>query len=1055
MKMKSLWRGLTIVSTFLLSASIVSANVMETYRDGMDQTFKTTSSKIVTEKSDNAEDAWNYKSEITSVQNAYETYKEFGLRSSEETAVLLKNENKALPLSGDKPKVTLMGLRSYAAYYSNNGGSIADKVTVENGNTITDAFKTKFDLNPSMLSTYKKYCDTLTWGTSGYGATPPEYAELMTDDTIYELSKAELAALNSEYNSQYAEYGDAAIVVVGRGAGEQQEYRLGAEGFAEDKKVNTTTGNIMGLSDEEMEIINEAKAQKQAGNFKKVIVLINATNVMEFKNLQLDDGIDAIMWVGHPGAYGFYSVAKMLKGEVNPSAYLGDIYPANSAASPAMKNFGDTGLKWNVADDTFASTDNVNTYLVEAEGIYTGYRYYETRYADVVAGVSGAKTAQAGSWSDSSKGYAVSTTEGTWDYTNEVNYPFGYGLSYTTFKTTLDSMNIKGDKKTGTATVTVENTGDVAGKKAIELYVSVPYTQYDKDNGVEKSAIQLVNFEKTVTLAPGASQTITLDIDMSTVASYDYTNAKTFILDEGNYYFTVADNSHEALNNVLSAQGFTVDNGLTSVGNTSNVKIWKNDAFDKDTFSVSSTGTAITNKLSEGDYSMDLNSFMPNTVTYLSRSNWNGTYPKTYSGLTPNETMTKLLKNDTYTLHTDDDVSDIIWGDTTSSLTLNEMKGAEYDDPRWDELLNKLTIEDFLAFAQNAFHNIQKIDSVGYIGHKADDGPGGSDSYAFEKGSTEGVAWADAETSEYKKYGTRVTASQQNLAYSWNKELCYEDGQLIIGETSLIFNLPIIIGPAMNLHRHGYNGRGGEYLSEDPILSGYIGSNMVQGAQSKGCLVNLKHLAFNDQEINRSGVATFMNEQKAREMELRNLQQAFEAKGQPASFRDDATKKDTTFNTGVLGVMTSYNRIGCVASSANSAVMVDILRNEWGFKGYNVTDFSGVSPKAAPKESLLAGTVAFCGFGVTDPYWSADNFKKDRNMCLAIKQDAHYALYALANSNAMNGINSSSKRVELMTPWRATYISLISIFGVATAASIAGYVVYYFLENKKSKKEAE
>ncbi len=198
-----------------------------------------------------------------------------------------------------------------------------------------------------------------------------------------------------------------------------------------------------------------------------------------------------------------------------------------------------------------------------------------------------------------------------------------------------------------------------------------------------------------------------------------------------------------------------------------------------------------------------------------------------------------------------------------------------------------------------------------------------------------------------------------------------------------------------------------------------------------------------------------MNEQKARELELRNLQQAFEGKGKPASFKNDESKKNT-FTTGALGVMTSYNRIGSVASSANKAVMVDIMRNEWGFKGYNVTDFTGVSPKAAPKESILAGTCAFCGFGKPSlDYWSAETLGKDRNMALAIKQNAHYILYALANSNAMNGVNSSSKRVELITPWRATYISLISIFGVLTLASLVSYGVFLGLDISHSKKKEE
>ena len=216
---------------------------------------------------------------------------------------------------------------------------------------------------------------------------------------------------------------------------------------------------------------------------------------------------------------------------------------------------------------------------------------------------------------------------------------------------------------------------------------------------------------------------------------------------------------------------------------------------------------------------------------------------------------------------------------------------------------------------------------------------------------------------------------------------------------------------------------------------------MVQGAQSKGTLVNVKHLAFNDQEINRSGVATFMNEQKAREMELRDFQQAFEAKGKPASFASDSSKKDS-YKQGALGLMTSYNRIGAVASSANAAVMVNILRNEWGFHGYNVTDFTSVSPHAAPKESVLAGTNAFCGFGNQGvKYWDADTLSKDRDMLLAIKQDMHQALWAIANSNAMNGVNSSTHTVNVMTWWRAAYIAAIGASGLLTLAGLAGYTV--------------
>ena len=333
--------------------------------------------------------------------------------------------------------------------------------------------------------------------------------------------------------------------------------------------------------------------------------------------------------------------------------------------------------------------------------------------------------------------------------------------------------------------------------------------------------------------------------------------------------------------------------------------------------------------------------------------------------------------------------------------------------------------------------------------YAADDGPNGSDSHYLTEGSYQGVAYADA--ADYD-YGTRVGPTPQNIAYSWNKELAYEVGEITLGESTLVLNLPIMIGPGMNLHRHAYNSRGAEYYAEDPILSGYTGSAVVQGAQSKGCLVNIKHAAFNDQEINRSGIAVFMTEQKARELELRNLQQAFEANGKPASFAADETRADT-YTTGALGVMTSYNRIGAVASSANAGVMVQIMRDEWDFNGYNVTDFTGISLHASPKESILAGTTAFCGFGADESitYWSADALMGDHAVLEAVKQNTHYLLYALANSAAMNGVNATTHTENVMTWWRMLYMVCIAAFGLLTALCVVLYAVA-FGKKAKTKK---
>ncbi|MBQ7323110.1 MAG: glycoside hydrolase family 3 C-terminal domain-containing protein [Clostridia bacterium] len=1032
---KRVLRVLAMVSSFGLAAALTTGVVMEQYQAPLDAFFDTLSYRVVSEKTDEAD--WIWESNFKSAKEAYEGWRDFAIKESHETFALLKNENSALPIS-KTAKVTLLGLRSYAPVYGNSGGSIADKKTVENGNRIYEAFaKRGFQLNPSMLKTYENYCNTLTWGGKGFGATPPEYKELAGTDEIYELSQQELAQYNAEYAKDFAEYNDAAIVVVGRPGGESKNYVPGGQ--------DTTTGNVFGLSTEEKEIIAMAKE-----NFDKVIVLVNSVCQMELGEIANDPAIDSILWIGYPGAHGFYGVADVLNGTVAPSAYLGDIYAANTAVNPAMMNFGAETPWANV--DSFAKAENVNSYLVQAEGIYTGYRYYETRYADVVAGVAGAKTAKAGTYVNADG--TMATVDGEWNYANEVTYPFGYGLSYTTFEQTLDNVAIKGDKKTAEVTVTVKNTGKVAGKSAIQLYAQTPYTEYDKQNNVEKAAIQLMDYEKTVTLEAGKSQTITMNVDLANLASYDYTNAKTYIVEAGDYYFAIGANSHDALNNILAAQGKTTANGMTANGDSSKTYKWTWNDFDAKTFSVAETGVTITNHLTEGEFAMDLNAFKADTgvtVEYLTRSNWNGSYPKKYDGITASGTLEKMLRNDFYELK-NEDTSEYTWGESDSELTLNDMKLAEFDDPRWDEVIAKVTVEEFLAFAGNAFHKIAPLESVGYMGNNADDGPGGSDTHYLQEGSYKGTPYADAE--EYTGYGSRVAPSPQNLAYSFNKELAYENGQIILGESTLVLGLPIMIGPGANLHRHAYNGRGGEYYSEDPILSGYTCSAVVQGAQSKGCLVNIKHIGFNDQEINRSGIAVFMTEQKAREMELRNLQQAFVANGKPASFVADETKADT-YQIGALGVMSSYNRHGAVAASANKGTMQDILRDEWGFKGYNVTDFTGVSLKAAPKESLLYGTTAFCGFGSPSfDYWKKgaegieQTLSKDKALCAALKQDIHYVLYALANSAAINGTNNSTHIEQLWSTWRIGYTAAIGVTGLMTLVFTVAAVI-------PSKKEKE
>lgn len=869
-KKTNVWRGMSFVCALLFTISVMAANILEIYRTSVDAFVGTRSQKTVTDETENTEDAWTYQSKFKTAEEAYEGFKELAVRTSQETYVLLKNENNALPLS-NTAKLTLFGVRSYAPVYGNNGGSVPDgKSTVQ----IFDAFTERgFELNPSMLDTYAAFFADKEWTTPQFGGgILPAYEALSAYDDPNELTLEELRGLNADFDKDYASYNDAAVVVVGRVGGENGNgYYPGEAGRADG--VETVTGNILSLSDEEMAIIEEAKA-----NFDKVIVLVNATNPMEIANLKEDPDIDAILWIGYPGAYGFYGVADVLNGTISPSGHLGDVFAKNSALAPAMSNYGD--IAWANAAD-FSELANVNSYLVEAEGIYTGYRYYETRYADIVLG-NGGSEASAGTYANADG--TIAQADGTWEYANEIVYPFGYGLSYTDFEQTLDSVEILGSKETATVRVTTTNTGSVPGSTVVQLYAQTPYTDYDKQYHVEKAAVQLMDFEKTNLLNPGESQTIVMEVDMANLANYDSENAKTYIVDPGEYFFAIGDNAHDALNNILAAQGKSEADGMTAQGNAAKSYQWSWDGeVDADTFSVSKAGVEITNALSEGDYATDLNAFMPDTVTYLSRSDWNGTFSKTYEGLTANEELSRLLENDIIELKTGEDTSDIVFGDKTSELTINDLKDADFDDPRWEELTSKVTIDEFLNFAANAFHNIAAIDSVGLPQYAADDGPNGSDSHYLTEGGYQGVPYEDA--AEYD-YGTRVGPTPQNIAYSWNKELAYENGEVTLGESTLVLNLPIIIGPGMNIHRHAYNSRGAEYYSEDPVLTGYIGSAVVQGAQSKGTLVNIKHAAFNDQEINRSGIAVFMNEQKARELELRGLQQAFEANGKPAAFQE-------------------------------------------------------------------------------------------------------------------------------------------------------------------------
>lgn len=954
---RRVWRGVATTGTSLLALSLSASMVIDTFRTDIDKFLGTQSTQMVTDNQ--TEDDYVYKSDYSNTTELLDSIEDLGERMSEEGTVLLKN-NGALPLSADeKQKVTFLG---FSSYFPIQGGDFGSTLT-ENKGTDADtvdmvqAFEAKgYSLNPTVQNMYLgmkedfKSEAVLPWGvTTYYRATSPAIGGKFTS---LEPSQEKLDKEEPTWKDSMNDY-NVMIVTIARAAGENTNYTPGEEGVNPEQNLNQA--DPLGLSDTERATIDAAvKAKEQNGG--KVIVLLNNASAMEIDELKNNDGIDAMLEVGIPGGYGFYGVADVLSGDANPSGHLADTYAVDNSASPAAQNYGD--YEWTNADSDYS----INSEIVEAESIYTGYKYYETRYADTVLGQGNA--------SDS----VGSSTGGAWTYDSEVSYPFGYGLSYTTFTQTLDSLNVDLEKKTVTAEVTVTNTGDVAGKDVVQLYASTPYTEYDKEHLVEKAAVQLLDYEKTDELAPGESTKVTITADAQDMASWDSTAANeagttgNYILDAGDYYFTIGNGAHDAVNNVLAAQGYSESNGMTSAGDAVNVKSWNLAAMDTTTFAKTENGTAVENQLQD----MDLNTYMPDTVTYLTRSDWSGTFPKTYKDLTATDEMVQIMQNDTYEITEQGDPDSVTFG-TDNGLTLADLKGnTDFADEKWSELMDQITLEECMIRVGFGGTSTKPIESLSSPEAVQNDGPNGINSYTLgqyantDTSSPDPCAVDPDDKNLNYKFGTM--ANEPVIAQTFSKQLAAEYGQ-VIGNYSLWSNLTIFWGAGTNLHRTPYNARNHEYYSEDAVLTAYQASNYIAEAQKYGVLIAPKHFAFNDTEINRSGIATFMTEQKARENELRGVQ---------ASVEDAQT----------LAMMTTFNRIGCTAGNAHYGLLMNILRKEWGFQGLISEDFIQDANYAVLKEAAHCGVTMTCNTGDSTmeavsakwPYWTLDNVSKDAEL---------------------------------------------------------------------------
>lgn len=676
----------------------------------------------------------------------------------EEGMVLLKNED-GLPLK-EGAKVSLLGQDSVDFVYGGSGSGSVDTSQALNLKKAMEA--SGFEVNETLWDFYD----------SGAGK---DYRKSVPDETgagEFAVNEVPASVYTDDVKDSFKDYNDAAIVCIGRSGGESAD--IPTEPLASGYKY-------LELDQDERDMLTMA-----CQNFDNVVVLVNANNAMElgFLNDEAYKNVKACVWVGGVGQEGIKAVAEALAGKTNFSGHLADTYAYDSQSAPSIENIGDFTI-------TNSDVTNGNKYTVYSEGIYVGYRYYETRYEDAVMGSGNA---------------------GDYDYTSTVQFPFGYGLSYTDFKWSDYSVEDKGD--TYEVSVTVKNTGDVAGKDVVEVYMQSPYTDYDKENGIEKSAVELVGFTKTDSIEPGKDQTVTVSVDKEVMKAYDAANAKTYVVDAGDYYFTAASDAHEALNNILAAKGYTTENGMDADGNADMTYKTTVDTLDTTTYAKSTeTGNDITNQFADVDIR-----YYDDSFAYLTRSDWSGSFPSTYAD--GNMTASDALLSDLQWDRSDDVVNDgsaMPEFEQDSDKKVSDAKDASYDDEIWSELVSELSADRAMQLVRQGGYATIQADDIGL--------PATTD-----KDGTSGISGTLVGGQSAMAYPVEAV-----MACTWNTDLLYEMG-LSLGEDSINTGVAGWYAPGVDIHRSPYSGRNFEYFSEDGFLSGQLAGNEVKGAREKGQL---------------------------------------------------------------------------------------------------------------------------------------------------------------------------------------------------------------------------
>ena len=1026
------WIVTSGISLVLVIAMIVAFVMTTAYEGVINLALKTETSRVEADPNDKTDTEY-FKSAYASVDEVRDAGMEIAEQLTEEGAVLLKNENNTLPIASTA-KVTVFGHSSANEIVCGTGSADID---ASKAPTFKEALEeVGVQVNPSLWDFYASEEILTTY------ATNPQKGDNSIRNGADGVAKGEFTVnevpwdkIPAEAKADFDNYKDAAIVVFSRLGGEMWD--LPSDTYKETGDVTPGTGlgvnkqqgngtetvngsgNALELTIQERDLLKQIKA----AGFENVIVLLNCTNPIECDFVDDPElGVDSVLWIGFTGVNGLRGVADLLIGESNPSGRVVDTFCIDNTTNPAMENF--YGAFWNNASEytgfdpmgNGAGLDGQKYYNVYQEGIYVGYRYYETRYEDFVLGQGNA---------------------GDYNYASDVKYPFGYGLSYSTFA--YSDFAVVENADSFDVTVKVTNTSTVPGKEVVEVYFQSPYTQYDKENGIEKAAIELCGFAKTDVLEAGASETVTINVPKKELRTYDANNAKTYILDAGDYYFTVGEDAHDALNNVLAAKGADTskmvavgNGGYAATGNAAFVYKWNNPTLDTTTYATSTESGkeyAITNQLETADINwLKENGYVDKGITWLSRNDWAGTWPQgTYIMDLTDKLYNEITGIKKYVATKTD--AELPTMGAKGDMTIAQMIGKEYDDPAWEKLLDQVTYEEMCMLIGVGYHGTYAVESVAKPSTVDENGPQG-----FTMKLTDVMGTSD----------TMTAYSDENImAATWNTEFMYKVGESI-GEDGLALGMAGLYGPAMNTHRTAYAGRNFEYYSEDGFLGGQIAAAEVGGIQSKGVYVYLKHFAFNDQETMTRCYSIFSNEQAMREVYLEPFEHAIVERTM------EIDGKEVEIGGG-MNVMNSFGRVGVVWTGAHEGLMTNILRGEWGMDGFALTDYSNTGKTYDIFLGIMAGTDSWdnsnAGPGTRVHKLKNYDITQDPALAIRMREATHRILYTVANSSAMNGIAPSSKIVSVIPWWRALIIGV----GVVSALGLVASIVMIVKTKKKAK----